>query len=53
MKSNVPVVLLGPGLNGIPSISCVDSPTLAGNAVYACCFQAEVILDGAKETGPT
>lgn len=29
----------------------VDPPTIAGDAVYASCFQAKIVLDGAKETG--
>jgi len=32
-------------------LSTVDHPTLAEDAVYARCFQAEVILDVAKIPG--
>jgi hypothetical protein len=44
-------VLLDPCLNGTPSLSNVDPPTFAGDAVNSSRFQAKVILDGPKEIG--
>jgi hypothetical protein len=48
---NTPTVFFHSGLNGMPGLSSISPPTLPGNAVYARCFQAKVILDGPKETG--
>jgi hypothetical protein len=45
IKPDVPVVFLHPGLNGVPSLSNADHPTVAGDAVNAQCFKAEVIFD--------
>jgi hypothetical protein len=50
IKPDVPVVFLDPGYNGIPGLSNVVLPTLAGDAVHALYFQAKVIFDGLKET---
>jgi hypothetical protein len=44
------MVLFDPSLAGTSGLSNEDPPTLAGNTVYARCFQAGVILDGTKET---
>jgi hypothetical protein len=41
-------VLILPGVNETRGLSNGDFPTLGGNAT---CFQAEVILGGAKGTG--
>jgi hypothetical protein len=49
IKTDVPVVLLDPDLNGTLSLSNVDLPTLAGDAINVQCFQAEIILDRLKE----
>jgi hypothetical protein len=51
IKPDVMVVLLHPSLRGMPDLSSVDLPTLAGDAVNVWCFQAEVILHEPKETG--
>jgi hypothetical protein len=51
IKPDVPIMLSDPSLNEMPSLSNVDLTTLAGNTVYAQCFQAEVIFDRPKETG--
>jgi len=45
------VVLLDPGLNGTPNLSNVDPTTSTGDAANARCFQAEVTLEGPKESG--
>jgi hypothetical protein len=50
MKPDRLVVFFDPGLNGKPSLSSVDLLTVAGGVVNASYFQAEVILDGPKET---
>jgi hypothetical protein len=51
LQLDVPLVLLGPGLNKMPDFSSVDFNTCAGDALNASCFQAKVIFDGPKETG--
>jgi len=51
IKPYVPVEFLGPGLSGTLDLSNVGFPILAGDAVYAHWFQADVILDRPKETG--
>jgi len=49
LQSDVLVVLLDPGLNGMPSLSIVDFTTFTDvNTSY---FQPKVILDRWKETG--
>jgi hypothetical protein len=45
------VVLLDPGLNGMPGLSNVDPTTFAWVAVGTSCFQVKVMLDRVKETG--
>jgi hypothetical protein len=49
IKPDVFMVILYP-CSSMSSLSTIDTPILVGN-VYAQCFQAEVILDRAKETG--
>jgi len=44
----MPVVLLNPGLSGMPGLFSVDLATSAGDAV---CFHPKVILDHLKEMG--
>jgi hypothetical protein len=51
MKPVVLVTLLDPGLNGVAGLSIADPYTFTNNAVYTRYFQANVILNGAKETG--
>jgi hypothetical protein len=43
IKSDMPMVLSDPGLDGTPRLTNVDLPTLSGDAVYAQCFQAKVM----------
>jgi hypothetical protein len=50
IQPDVQVVLHDPGLNGMSSLSNVDLPTFAGDAVTTSCFQT-VILNMLKETG--
>jgi hypothetical protein len=50
IQPDVLVVLLDPGLSGMPGLPNVDL-TFAGDAVDSSCFQAKVILDELKETG--
>jgi hypothetical protein len=45
------MVLLDSSLNGMPSLSNADTPSVTRNAVYAHCFQVKVIFDIAEETG--
>jgi len=49
IQPDMPAVLLVLGLRGISSLFNVDLIIFAGDAVYARCFQAKVILDGLKE----
>jgi hypothetical protein len=51
IQPDVLVVLLDPGLSGMPSLSSVDLTTFTRDAVNAKCFEAEVILNGLQETG--
>jgi hypothetical protein len=44
------VVLLDPGLNGMPNLSNVDLTTFAADSVNARCFEIEIIFDRQKET---
>jgi hypothetical protein len=46
----MPVVLFDPCLNGMLGLSNADLPTLTGDAVYARCPQAEVILNKSEES---
>jgi hypothetical protein len=50
IKPDVPVMLLDPMLDGMPNLSDVDLTTFTGDSVNTRCFEAEVILDGLKET---
>jgi hypothetical protein len=49
-QTNVPVVLLDPGINGIAILPNVNLTTFAGYAVHAWSFQSQVILHWPKET---
>jgi hypothetical protein len=49
-ETNVPVVLLDPGINGTASLLNVNLTTFAGYALHAWCFQSIVVFHGPKET---
>jgi hypothetical protein len=49
-QTNVPVVLLVPGINGTASLPSVNLTTFAWYAVHAWSFQSQVILHRPKET---
>jgi hypothetical protein len=51
IKLDVPMVLFDLGYSGTPGLSNINLHTLVGDAVYARCFQAKVILDGMKKIG--
>lgn len=44
------MILFDPGLNRTTSLSCVNYPTLAGDAVFNTCFWGYFICDGLEET---
>jgi hypothetical protein len=45
------MVLVDPDLNGIPDLSNVDIPTIAGDAINTWCFQLEVKLNVSSPIG--
>jgi hypothetical protein len=49
-QTNVPVVLLGPGINGTYSLHNINFITFAGYAVHACSFKSQVFFHGLKES---
>jgi hypothetical protein len=49
-QTNVPVVLLDPGVNETASLPNVNLTTFAGCAVHAWSFQSQIIRHGPKET---
>jgi hypothetical protein len=49
-QTNVSVVLLDPGINGMVSLPNVNLTTFAGYVVHAWSFQFQVIFHGPKET---
>jgi hypothetical protein len=48
-QTNVPVVLLDPGINGTASLPNVNLTTFARYAVHTWSFQSQVILHGPKK----
>jgi hypothetical protein len=51
LQTNVPVVLLDPGLNGTASLPNVDLTTFAGYAVHTWSPESQVIHHRLKEAG--
>jgi hypothetical protein len=48
-QTNVPVVLLDPGINGTASLPNVNLATFTGYAVHPFSFQSQIIFHGPKE----
>jgi hypothetical protein len=48
-QTNVPVVLLDPGINGTASLTNINLTTSAAYAVHAWSFKSQVILHGPKK----
>jgi hypothetical protein len=51
LQTDVPVVLLDPGFNGMASLLNIDLTTFAGYAVYASSLKSQAIFHRPTESG--